>query len=324
MTKLKGGLIGLCIMCLFLLVGCEKSPQIDPEEALATAQVLMTQDEEIMEIIFNGNVPVDETQSQDVDGTTYYQVNDGRFQDLNSLESYVAGFYAESNRNFIASLLVLPDPAAPLYTDIDGKLYRLANPRTIAWAAVKIDTISVTDITETSAAIHYSYMDGDGYFLTAYTTMSVDDEGEWLLDQSHYQVIGGFDDNQTNGNDEDLLLYLLDIDTGEFNTVPLELDENETLTPEIAITALIEEIGMSININAVTVDGDEARVDFVGDGAPIMGVGSAQETMILDSFSKTLVELFPSVKKVYFSVGDGDYSSSHYEFKVDEPYYEVE
>ncbi len=325
MTIRKKGIVAICILSLFLLVGCRQTGETNETALLATAQALMEKDQEVMEIFLQGDLDVDLNQNLEINATSYALVSDDRFEDLDDLEGFLDEVYSETNDGLISELLKIPDADAPLYVDSGAHLYRLAEFTGYEWPVADTASITLQDISDTTATIAYSYLDDEGNEVAATVGISKDADGAWLLDKSQYQVLGGLDALVSAGEDaaKGDQLYLYDPDSGEFDTEPIVMDDDKAITPENVVAALVEEMGVEITVNSVTVEGTGVHVDFMGDGPPLMAVGSAQETMILESISKTLVQTFPELTQVYYSADGENYMSAHYEYEKDVPYYEV-
>lgn len=316
----------LCLLSLLLVAGCRKTAT-HPEDLTTTAKSLLQEDQTAMEIFFNGDVLVNEGDSQEINGSTYILVNDDRFQSKADLETYLKGIYAaDNNKEVIDAFLPARDGTKPIYVDSENKLYTLDEINKHSWPAANIDSVAIENSTETTADIVYTYVDTAGATQSAMIPMQRDGNGTWLLEKSHYQVIGPIasDKEGEGSSDESRRLYVYNPDTETFETAPVDEEQTADITPESIIDALETKMGVEIGVNTVTINGNSAYVDFNEDEAPLAGVGSAEETMILESISKTLASSFPEIKQVYLTVNGGDYVSSHYEFSKDEPYYEVQ
>lgn len=106
-------------------------------------------------------------------------------------------------------------------------------------------------------------------------------------------------------------------------TVKVNADSTKGLTAQIIVDAvmdLFEAQGANIGINQVEQNENTVIVDFNGEKAPVVNVGSAEETAILNCISMSLLDNLDDCQQVVFHV-DGDcYESGHYAFELNEAY----
>ncbi len=154
-----------------------------------------------------------------------------------------------------------------------------------------------------------------------------------IRDNSSYAVQPG--NNATENNEQEktdykdgnakIQVYTMDPDSLEAEeiTVKVNADSTKGLTAQIIVDAvmdLFEAQGANIGINQVEQNENTVIVDFNGEKAPVVNVGSAEETAILNCISMSLLDNLDDCQQVVFHV-DGDcYESGHYAFELNEAY----
>ena len=74
--------------------------------------------------------------------------------------------------------------------------------------------------------------------------------------------------------------------------------------------------------NSVIIKEDKMLIDLSPDSAPLNGTGAYEESCILDSISKIMLDVFTDVNKIYFISNGKDYESGHLTLSTDIPYEE--
>ena len=154
-----------------------------------------------------------------------------------------------------------------------------------------------------------------------------------IRDNSSYAVQPG--NNATENNEQEktdykdgnakIQVYTMDPDSLEAEeiTVKVNADSTKGLTAQTIVDAvmdLFEAQGANIGINQVEQNENTVIVDFNGEKAPVVNVGSAEETAILNCISMSLLDNLDDCQQVVFHV-DGDcYESGHYAFELNEAY----
>ena len=123
-----------------------------------------------------------------------------------------------------------------------------------------------------------------------------------IRDNSSYAVQPG--NNATENNEQEKTDY----------RVKVNADSTKGLTAQTIVDAvmdLFEAQGANIGINQVEQNENTVIVDFNGEKAPVVNVGSAEETAILNCISMSLLDNLDDCQQVVFHV-DGDcYESGH-------------
>jgi len=134
------------------------------------------------------------------------------------------------------------------------------------------------------------------------------------------------DQNNSKDSAQDtrvISVYTMDLDSLEAEPVNVTVKTPEGLTPQIVIDAVVglfEAQGQTIGILNIEQDEDTITVDFDQETAPVTGVGSAEETAILDCISMSLLDNLDNCMQVVFHAGGEAYVSGHYGFEYNEAY----
>lgn len=120
-------------------------------------------------------------------------------------------------------------------------------------------------------------------------------------------------------------VYTMDPDSLEAEEITVEV----MIEPENGLTAqtivdtvmdLFEAQGADIGINSVEQGENTVTVDFDGEKAPVVNVGSAEETAILNCISMSLLDNLDDCQQVVFHIDGDRYESGHYGFELNEAY----
>lgn len=121
----------------------------------------------------------------------------------------------------------------------------------------------------------------------------------------------------------ELPIYTLSGDLTELTTVTALLTENEEITEQIVVDAVVEALADSmfyVNVNQVSRKNDIVVVDFDAMTPPVSQVGASIEGLILDAFGQSILDNISDCKGISFTVDGGDYASGHFEFGTDDIY----
>lgn len=118
-------------------------------------------------------------------------------------------------------------------------------------------------------------------------------------------------------------VYTMEPDSLEAEAVAVHVDSTDGLTAQVIIDAvlgLFEAQGTDIDVNSVEQMENTVVVDFNSEKPPLSGVGSAEETAILDCISMSLLDNLSDCQQVVFHADGGHYESGHYGFELNEAY----
>ena len=154
-----------------------------------------------------------------------------------------------------------------------------------------------------------------------------------IRDNSSYAVQPGgntVENKESEGTDaqdgnEKIQVYTMDPDTLEAEEISVKVNTDSTqgLTAQVIVDAVIdlfEAQGADIGINSVEQNENTAIVDFDGEKAPVVNVGSAEETAILNCISMSLLDNLDDCQQVVFHIDGDSYESGHYAFELNEAY----
>lgn len=118
-------------------------------------------------------------------------------------------------------------------------------------------------------------------------------------------------------------VYTMDPDSLEAEAMTVKVDAADGLTAQVitdAVLDLFEAQGTDIGVNTVEQVENTVIVDFDSTKAPLSGVGSAEETAILDCISMSLLDNLSDCQQVVFHADGERYESGHYGFELNEAY----
>jgi len=139
----------------------------------------------------------------------------------------------------------------------------------------------------------------------------------------------GRDSSTDDSKDEDeddvkkVQIYTMDPDSLEAEQTVVEIETPDGLTPQLivdAVGALFEVQGQPVGIIGVEQEESTVTVNFDSAQPPVSGVGSAEETAILDCISMSLLDNLDNCQQVVFRVDGDAYQSGHYGFDYNEAY----
>lgn len=152
-----------------------------------------------------------------------------------------------------------------------------------------------------------------------------------IQDNSSYAVQEGGNTEEESSQQEDLSkkgsmklqVYTVDPDSLEADEMMVTVDISNGLTAQVIVDAvldLFEAQGTDIGVNTVEQVENTVTVDFDSQKAPLSGVGSAEETAILDCISMSLLDNLKDCQQVVFHADGDAYESGHYGFELNEAY----
>ncbi len=123
----------------------------------------------------------------------------------------------------------------------------------------------------------------------------------------------------------DLTVYTVNVDTGDIETVTALVPQDSEITPELIVTTVVESMedqSVIIGIESVTTKKDAVIVSFYKDKAPLVNVGGGYEAAILDAIAQSLLDNLEDYSKVIYRVEGNAYESDHFEFGINDVYFE--
>ncbi|HHU74107.1 MAG TPA: hypothetical protein GXZ28_05695 [Clostridiales bacterium] len=121
----------------------------------------------------------------------------------------------------------------------------------------------------------------------------------------------------------ELMIYSIDVASGDKKTVTALVLENQEITPEVIVDLVVEALAdesISIGIEKVSTEGDAVIVSFFSDQAPVINLGSGYEGAVLDVIAQSLIDNLDDYGKVIYRVEGKAYVSGHIELGIDEVY----
>ena len=122
----------------------------------------------------------------------------------------------------------------------------------------------------------------------------------------------------------ELLIYTLNPDNGEIETVTAMISESDEITPNLIVDEVVESMAdksIVIGIENITTEADTITISFYSDQPPLTNVGAGIEIAILDAIAQSLIDNLPDYNKVIYQVEGKAYKSGHIELDVDEAYF---
>lgn len=121
----------------------------------------------------------------------------------------------------------------------------------------------------------------------------------------------------------EIQVYTMDPDSLKADAMTVRVDITEGLTAQVitdAVLDLFEAQGTDIDVLSVEQVENTVVVDFDSAKPPLSGVGSAEETAILDCISMSLLDNISDCQQVVFHADGKRYESGHYGFELNEAY----
>lgn len=157
-------------------------------------------------------------------------------------------------------------------------------------------------------------------------------------------ILGSDVENENNGNDDlpktddnkdddniapvdnvEVMIYILNIDTGDIESTVSLIPSNKEITAETIVDSVVEsmaDVSLFIGIDQVTTEGDTVIVSFLPDDPPVTNVGSGIESAILTSIAQSILDNVSDSKKVIFRIQGEAYSTGHIDLDINEVYLE--
>ncbi|MDF2539332.1 MAG: hypothetical protein K0S76_2353 [Herbinix sp.] len=148
------------------------------------------------------------------------------------------------------------------------------------------------------------------------TVLSADDTGK--VDTTSVTA----NNIQPTANTE-LMIYTVNMDTGEIAPVTALIPEGEEITPKLIVSTVVESMtdqSLTVGIDRVDTENETVIVSFKSDQPPLTNVGGGIEFAILDAIAQSLIDNLDDYNSVIYRVEGKAYSSEHITLKIDEVY----
>lgn len=163
----------------------------ETQALIDTAVELLTQDKAIIDLFLNGTLDGADLQDSDLEG--YSLASSEAYSSLAAVKEAMNQIYANDEpANFFLSY---PSEEQPMVRGDDSSLYLYDEGPEVSFPAyVDLETVMITDHTDTSATIDFTYRGPDPYYFdsddefpwTGNVITMYQEDGTWKLDTSFY------------------------------------------------------------------------------------------------------------------------------------------